>query len=408
MAPRATKNFRQTQPITTGLRIVCESYPANTCLRELLQNADDAGASEIEYVLDTKTYDDTPLLFEGLKEYQGPALLARNNSVFTDEDFSSLSSVGDSRKRNDATTTGKFGLGFNSVSYDLVLESLTQIRSSIRIVQVYHWTDGPWIYSRNWLLMLDPHVWWSGDSENEGGPAWDVIENQHCPELQNHLKTFGTFDLDTSQSIHQTIVRVPLRTADQAARSKIFNRAIAVDEIKEALEQFAEEMREGGLLFLKHIHTIILRIDDEVISMIKILEEGSDLQTRHELPHDFERLYVPQTPAIVQQDTFKTLRVRIEFSRGNYSHAQTYLIQHTMLKSSGDTDLDAWARQRKLFPWTAVAVLLDVCGISISRLTLYEASRGCRGMEDKRAYARHLVIETAAFTCRRALFHQVC
>lgn len=131
MAPRATKNFRQTQPMTTGLRIVCESYPANTCLRELLQNADDAGASEIEYVLDTKTYHNTPLLDEGLKEYHGPALLARNNCVFTDDDFSSLSSVGDSRKRNDATTTGKFGLGFNSVSHDLdfKLLFLKKIRS---------------------------------------------------------------------------------------------------------------------------------------------------------------------------------------------------------------------------------------------------------------------------------------
>ncbi len=98
---------------------MCESYPANSCLRELLQNADDAGASEIEYVLDTKTYENTPLLYEDLREYHGPALLARNNSVFTDEDFSSLSSVGDSRKRNDATTTGKFGLGFNSVSQNL-------------------------------------------------------------------------------------------------------------------------------------------------------------------------------------------------------------------------------------------------------------------------------------------------
>lgn len=130
MAPPATKNFRQTQPITTGLRIVCESYPANTCLRELLQNADDAGASEIEYVLDTKTYNNTPLLYEGLKEFHGPALLARNNSVFTDEDFSSLSSVGDSRKRNDATTTGKFGLGFNSVSHESQFGPFTQTRNS--------------------------------------------------------------------------------------------------------------------------------------------------------------------------------------------------------------------------------------------------------------------------------------
>ena len=123
MAPPAAKNFRQSQPITTGLRQICESYPSNTCLRELLQNADDAEATEIEYVIDTRSYNDTPLLYEGLKEYHGPALLARNNSVFTDEDFSSLSSVGDSRKRNDATTTGKFGLGFNSVGYDFILNS---------------------------------------------------------------------------------------------------------------------------------------------------------------------------------------------------------------------------------------------------------------------------------------------
>ena len=360
MAPRASKNFRQTQPITTGLRIVCESYPANTCLRELLQNADDAGASEIEYVLDTRTYNSTPLLYDGLKEYHGPALLARNNSVFTDEDFSSLSSVGDSRKRSDATTTGKFGLGFNSVSHDFNFEPSTQFRSSIRFAQVYHWTDGPWIYSRNWLLMLDPHVWWSGDSENDGGPAWDVVENQDCPELQNHLKTFGIFDLDTSRCIQQTIIRVPLRTAAQAARSKIVNREIAVDEIKLALEQFAEEMKEGGLLFLKHIQTIILRIDDETISKVSILEEGSDLQTRNELPLDFKRLYVPQTPPITQEDTFKSLSLRIEFSQGIYSYTQSYLIQHTMMVSSGETDLDDWARHRKLFPWTAVAVLLDV------------------------------------------------
>ena len=116
--PPAAKNFQQHQPITTGLRIICESYPSNTCLRELLQNADDAGATEIEYVLDTNTYAHSPLLHNDLAEYHGPALLARNNSVFTDEDFISLSKVGDSRKRHDVATTGKFGQGFNSVSHN--------------------------------------------------------------------------------------------------------------------------------------------------------------------------------------------------------------------------------------------------------------------------------------------------
>ena len=113
--PPAARHNPQSQPLTTLLRLICESYPPNSCLRELLQNADDAGATEIEYVLDTNSYVGEPLLHEALAEYQGPALLARNNSVFTDEDFASLSAVGDSRKRHDAESTGKFGQGFNSV-----------------------------------------------------------------------------------------------------------------------------------------------------------------------------------------------------------------------------------------------------------------------------------------------------
>jgi sacsin len=120
--PRASKNFQQRQPITTTLRNICASYPTDTCLRELLQNADDAGATEIEYVLDTKSYTDKPLLHSELREYHGPAILARNNSVFKDEDFSSLSSVGDSGKRDDPASTGKFGQGFNSVSRSAPLQ----------------------------------------------------------------------------------------------------------------------------------------------------------------------------------------------------------------------------------------------------------------------------------------------
>lgn len=67
-------------------------------------------------MLDTNTYSDKPLLSEELEQYHGPALLARNNSLFTDKDFSSLSSIGDSRKRHEVESTGKFGQGFNSVS----------------------------------------------------------------------------------------------------------------------------------------------------------------------------------------------------------------------------------------------------------------------------------------------------
>ena len=93
MAPPPARNRGQSQKFTTTLRTICQSYPSNTCLRELLQNADDAEATEIEYVLDTK-FHDGPLLHDELLDYRGPALLARNNSVFLEKDFDSLSSVG--------------------------------------------------------------------------------------------------------------------------------------------------------------------------------------------------------------------------------------------------------------------------------------------------------------------------
>ena len=208
--------------------------------------------------------------------------------------------------------------------------------------------------------MLDPHEWWSGDSGKPGGPAWDVVQNQDCIELQNHLKTFQAFGLDTSQDIQQTIIRVPLRTEAQAARSKIVEREIAVDDIRRALEQFAEEMKDGGLLFLKNIRSVILRIDDETICKIRILDEGSDLQVRNELPVDFKRIYVPQSPPVIQDGISKSLSLRIGYSDATNSFVQSYLIQHTMIKSTGDSGLDDWARKRKLFPWTAVAVPLDV------------------------------------------------
>lgn len=55
------------------------------------------------------------LAFEGLAELQGPALLAYNDATFSEADYQSISSIGDSVKRAEASKTGRFGIGFNSV-----------------------------------------------------------------------------------------------------------------------------------------------------------------------------------------------------------------------------------------------------------------------------------------------------
>lgn len=109
--------------MTVALRSICCDYPAGGgILRELLQNADDAGASSVRLVLDLNSYPTDNLLHADLAQYQGPALLAYNSAVFPAEDFESLSRVGDSRKLRDGYSTGKFGRGFNSVSCNSVAD----------------------------------------------------------------------------------------------------------------------------------------------------------------------------------------------------------------------------------------------------------------------------------------------
>jgi sacsin len=48
MVPQPTKQNPQRQSLTVALRKICKDYPAGAgILKELLQNADDAGASTI-------------------------------------------------------------------------------------------------------------------------------------------------------------------------------------------------------------------------------------------------------------------------------------------------------------------------------------------------------------------------
>ena len=87
-----------------------DRYPDSfSILKELLQNADDAGAKEVHIGLSaglprTKH----PLL-------QGPALFLLNDGPFSRRDYEAIQSFGLNSKAEDSDTIGKFGLGMKSV-----------------------------------------------------------------------------------------------------------------------------------------------------------------------------------------------------------------------------------------------------------------------------------------------------
>ena len=80
-----------------------------------MQNADDAEATEIKFILDSRQYSTVHLIDRKLNKFQGPALYAWNNAVFTNEDWDNFGKIEDSSKEMKSLKIGKFGIGFISI-----------------------------------------------------------------------------------------------------------------------------------------------------------------------------------------------------------------------------------------------------------------------------------------------------
>ena len=239
--------FGQEEKLTRRLGRLLEDYTDGFAVpKELVQNADDAGATEIRFLYDERTNEDAMicLIDEGMRHCQGPALWVYNDAEFRDEDFTNITKLNGATKESDTEKIGKFGLGFNAV---------------------YNLTDVPMFVSRNYFVIFDPNTFYLGKAiRNKNKPGMKIDINKNTRRLRNFSNQFkpfnGIFDCDLrlekeDNSFHGTLFRFPLRTKEQAIQSEIKQLHYDNKQVEELLRLFTHGAKTL-LLFTQNVRRI--------------------------------------------------------------------------------------------------------------------------------------------------------
>ncbi|KAK9106331.1 hypothetical protein Syun_022342 [Stephania yunnanensis] len=279
--PLLLEDFGQRVDLTRRIREVLVNYPeGTTVLKELIQNADDAGATKICFCLDRRSHGVESLLSGKLSEWQGPALLAFNDAEFSEDDFVSISRIGDSKKQGQAWKTGPAAmLGLttaivasflkdctrdrvlvNAVDAKLFLNSKIDSATVVGFNSVYHLTDLPSFVSGKYVVLFDPQgIYLPNVSSANPGKRIEYVSSSAISLYQDQFFPYCAFGCDMKNSFPGTLFRFPLRNADQAAVSKLSRQAYLEDDISSMFTQLYEE-GVLNLLFLKNILSIEMYI----------------------------------------------------------------------------------------------------------------------------------------------------
>lgn len=226
----------QHEPLTVRLKNILRDYKDGlTIIKELIQNADDAGATEINICFDTRYHPTDSLFFEGMAESHGPALVVHNNAKFTNEDFKNITKLAGATKQHDPLKIGKFGVGFCSV---------------------YHITDIPSFVSQEYFYVFDPTLKYLKDAvQNPSRPGKRLKFTQHMLKSSRQLDPFiKLFGFDPNESYTGTIFRFPFRTSASEISNTIYDEH-TIMEMVDSMKACSNELT----LFLRHINRITFR-----------------------------------------------------------------------------------------------------------------------------------------------------
>jgi sacsin len=264
------KRFGQSEPLERRIKRILDNYSSyEDILKEMLQNADDSKATEIHFVLDSRTLPCDRVFDDSWKAIQGPALCVYNNRSFTKADLRGIQELGLGSKGHDAAKTGQYGVGFNCVYH------ITDVPSFITTLSATEESEDDGNNNKGRATVLcafDPNCAYVPDADDQypGGiyKVDDELRKNFCDVFAGYLETH--FDVSKTG----TTFRLPLRTVEMAGKSQLSSYAISVDKIKGIFKKFKSEMPEM-LLFANSVEEIHFEEtdgsnDNEVRSIYKV------------------------------------------------------------------------------------------------------------------------------------------
>ena len=244
----------QSEPLTTRLNRILREYKDTSVIQELLQNADDAGATEVAVYYDTREHDSSNLFFPGMANSYGPALLFYNNAEFTEEDFENIRKIAGETKLNKPLKIGKFGVGFCSV---------------------YHITDVPSFVSGENFIVFDPTLQClKKEIKNEFNPGIKINFQKHrLLNRSNQLLPYtGIRNFDSKQQFQGTLFRFPLRTKCSKIKEDTFT-----ERKVQIMFEVVKENSSKLLMFLNNVKKMTFyRSQDD--KFVKDFEVAASMQ----------------------------------------------------------------------------------------------------------------------------------
>ncbi|KIO18247.1 hypothetical protein M407DRAFT_32080, partial [Tulasnella calospora MUT 4182] len=245
-------SFQIGEDLTARIQGVLTEYAIDHSSNEWIANADDARARSFTFLIDEAKFGGKRVL-GGLTEFHsGPALVIHNDGVFSEKDFQGLGNIGRGGKAGDMDSIGRFGLG---------------------ALSFYHFTELPLVISGDHLLLLDPSQRYLPRSRADTRRTGIRISLSICAmRYPDQLKPLeGLFGFRAADGHYNgTIFRFPLRTASQAAESKLSKNSFSAVGASEVVNRFYAYASQS-LFFTKSVDKVsAMRRDSEDLSLHSI------------------------------------------------------------------------------------------------------------------------------------------